>query len=149
MRKPLQMLALLATGLGFSAITTVLVTGALVTSSGLVAACADDASTDDPDSGVCGPSTCTSTQICLYRECSTNDACVQASTCPTGWTPTVCGVSGVPGCLNPNCTPVLQGCRDIPESCGGDVTCACQSICGSAATCSNVNGRQATCSASD
>ncbi|MCL2778201.1 MAG: hypothetical protein FWD73_09365 [Polyangiaceae bacterium] len=124
---------------------------ALAAISGFVAACTivpEDSSSSDPDSGVCGSATCTDTQFCLYRQCTAKEACVVSTSCPYGWTPDVCS-NGSPGCINPNCADILQGCSDIPASCGSDVTCACQSVCGSAAGCLTVNGRTATCGATN
>lgn len=91
----------------------------------------------------CGAATCTATQFCLYRECSDKERCVPSTSCPPGTTPADC--SGKPGCLKATCAPVLQGCRDVPSSCANDVTCACGSVCGSAAACSQVSGRTASC----
>ncbi len=107
---------------------------------------AADASTDAP--ATCGTQTCTTTQLCLYRECSEKDRCRPQTSCPTGTTPADC--NGKPGCIVPasQCPAVVQGCRDIPVSCGGDVTCACASICGSAQQCSKVDGRNAACTGS-
>src|SRR5262249_3844572 len=75
--------------------------------------------------GSCGSQTCSATQICLYRECTERERCRPSQSCPAGTIPADC--SGQPGCLvSPSqCAPILQGCRDIPPSCGGDITCAC------------------------
>ncbi|MEZ4257455.1 MAG: hypothetical protein R3B36_00220 [Polyangiaceae bacterium] len=99
------------------------------------------------DGGTCGTETCGDAQVCLYRECTTKEKCVPSAQCPRGTTPADCG--GQPGCLYPNCAPKLQGCRAIPDSCGGDVTCACGSICGSAAACAEAKGRNALCAATN
>jgi len=135
---------------GLAVVSFSLALAAIAISSGFVAACTvvpeDDASSD-PDSGVCGSATCTETQFCLYRKCSAKEACVPATSCPYGWTPDDC--SGSPGCINPNCANILQGCRDIPANCGSDVTCACASVCGSVAACSSVVGRIGTCAAAN
>jgi hypothetical protein len=105
-----------------------------------------DAGADSP--GACGSQTCnTTTQICLYRECTEKERCKPngGASCQAGTTPADCG--GAPGCRYDYCAPTLQGCRDIPSSCGGDVTCACSSICGGVAACAKVDGRRATCAA--
>lgn len=125
---------------------SMLVVAALLSSTG---GCETLGDSDDggADSGACGEATCSSTQFCLYRECSTKERCVVSTSCPAGTTPTSC--DGQPGCLVANCSPVLQGCREIPSTCGGDVTCACQNVCGSPSACSEVNGRNALCAAAN
>lgn len=105
----------------------------------------DNAADAGADAGNCGASDCTSSQVCLYRECNTQERCFAALQCPPGTTPTDC--NGQPGCLRASCGPVLQGCRDIPASCGNDATCACGSICGSPAACSKVDGKNVLCAA--
>ncbi|AKV04194.1 hypothetical protein AKJ09_10857 [Labilithrix luteola] len=106
-----------------------------------------DSADGGADSGVCGQATCSSTQFCLYRECTTKERCIPSTSCPTGTTPADC--DGRPGCLSPTCGPVLQGCREIPTTCGSDVTCACGSVCGSPSACSKVDGRNALCAAAN
>lgn len=98
--------------------------------------------------GACAGQTCSASQVCLYRECSEKERCRPSTTCAAGTTPADC--DGRPGCLVPasQCAPVAQGCRDVPPSCGGDVTCACQSICGSPAACAKVDGRDVACAGS-
>lgn len=115
----------------------------------LVAACdlQQDAKSDGGDAGNCGAATCTATQICLYRECTAAEKCRPSTTCMSNETPSVCA-DGKPGCLVTQCGPVIQGCRDIPPSCGSDVTCACTSICGSAVGCKQVDGKNALCAGS-
>lgn len=120
---------------------------AVVLSLAAVAGCDDLAndSADGGDSGACGASTCSATQICLYRECTAQERCRPSTTCAANETPSSC--NGQPGCLVAQCGPVIQGCRDVPASCSGDVTCACGSICGSPSACKQVDGRNALCAA--
>jgi hypothetical protein len=123
-----------------------------LTFASLVAAAGCDTLGDTSDGGAdasgCGSQTCSSTQFCLYRDCSLKDRCKPSATCPPGTTPSDC--SGQPGCLVPpsQCAPIVQGCRDVPPSCGGDVRCACESVCGGAAACSQVDGANASCTGS-
>jgi hypothetical protein len=105
----------------------------------------DNAADAGADAGNCGTQNCTQTQVCLYRECSAAEKCVPSRQCPAGTTPADC--SGQPGCLLSSCAPKLQGCRDIPATCGGDATCACGSICGGAASCAKVDRQNVLCAA--
>ena len=108
---------------------------------------ADSADAGDA-AGACGTATCNAMQVCLYRQCSTADRCRVSSTCRASETPTTCA-GGQPGGLSATCTPVVQGCRDIPTACSGDVTCACGSICGSPSSCAQVSGINAVCAAAN
>ena len=109
----------------------------------LFAAC-DFKTEDAADAGgECGGATCTDKQVCLYRECSMDERCRVSTQCASNETPTQCAAG--PGCLRAACGPVVQGCRDIPTTCSNDATCACQSICGSAAACKKVDGKNALC----
>lgn len=93
--------------------------------------------------GECGGASCKDSEVCLLRACTDEERCQPSTSCPAGWTPSDCG--GRPGCLSPQCAPRIQGCRAIPASCGGDVQCACESICGSVARCAEVDGKAILC----
>ncbi len=109
---------------------------------------ASDASDGGDAGATCGATTCTSTQICLYRECTAAEKCRPSATCRSNETPSVCS-DGQPGCLVSQCGPVVQGCRDVPSSCKStDVACACSAVCGSAGGCKQVDGRNALCAGS-
>lgn len=112
----------------------------------LLVAC--DIKTEDAadGGGECNGATCTDKQVCLFRECTMDERCRVATQCASNETPTQCATG--PGCLRATCGPLVQGCRDIPTSCSSDVTCACQSICGSAAACKKVDGKNALCAGS-
>ncbi len=101
--------------------------------------------TDTADGGTsCGSSTCTSGQVCAYRECTDKEKCVVSTQCPSDSTPTTCG--GQPGCLVASCGPVVVGCRNVPSTCtAGDGTCACNAVCGDAGGCAKVDGNNVDC----
>ena len=118
----------------------------------VVAACElpQDSSSDGgaADGGTeCGDATCGIAEVCLYRTCTFEQRCQPATSCPSGWTPADC--NGTPGCLAPSCPLQVQGCRKVPDSCGNDAKCACDSICETAAggTCSQTSGRTILCDA--
>ena len=110
--------------------------------SALCAGC--DVHADEPDGGLqCGGSTCTSAQVCAYRECTDKERCVVSAQCPTNSTPTTCG--GQPGCLVAQCGPVVVGCRAIPSTCqASDMQCACNGICSNGG-CSKIDGKNVDC----
>ncbi len=114
----------------------------------LIFAACDPNANDGADGGTsCGSSTCTSTQVCAYRECTDKERCVVATQCPTDSTPTTCG--GKPGCLLAQCGPVVVGCRPVPSSCtSGDTQCACNAVCGDAGGCAKVDGKNVDCNSS-
>jgi hypothetical protein len=104
-----------------------------------------DLQTDSPDGGTsCGSQTCSSTQVCAYRDCTDKEKCVVSAQCPTNTTPTTC--DGQPGCLLSKCGPIVVGCRAVPAACtASDVQCACTSICANAGGCSKIDGRNVDC----
>jgi hypothetical protein len=109
----------------------------------LLAACDLQSNTTADGGTFCGAQTCTSSQVCAYRECTDKERCVVSAQCPTSSTPTTC--SGQPGCLLAQCGPVVVGCRDAPATCQGDVMCACNAVCGDAGGCTRIDGQNVDC----
>jgi hypothetical protein len=101
----------------------------------------------------CGPSTCTSGQVCVHRV-ETIGACrrladLGVTACPAGQVEHDC--AGAPGCF---AAEDFFWCAEAPTSCGTALDCSCASslcdpggprACATTATCTGSGGRQLDC----
>lgn len=101
----------------------------------------------------CGAATCTSTQVCVARQCGGGPVQCMAETdggCPAGWHAELClggQFENKEACVPDPCSPPPPECVEVPAACAGKLDCFCLnqgSVC-LGPGCASIVGRQVTC----